>query len=414
MRNAQHQSSQNVSLFCFALALTSCGSGSGTVINTAPNVVAPSLLSQPSDQSVPMGLVASYSVNAAGSSLRYQWAKDDVPIADATSSSYSTPATTFADSGAKFTVTVSNSAGAVSSNPGLLTVTARAPAVGDLRFQQVDAASTVSGWGNAGPGLSTNLLGRMAEFYSPSLGTSFYSGAGDCGPTPVLNGTGCTWFFSVVPFAPTDNSPVLTAAYASDSYENFQADLQSPVWPAFNNGLSPSSSSSVITSVDFEPSNALFALSWIQSGTAQGFTLFQNNITVANLQAAATQEGANSRVITAISNNGGQITYFSYSWDTDLATIYDVQVTTASPSEASAAGASLAAQGYIITAIGNADDAGDILFVGTKVLGDSLPRAFVAAQTSSQFLTLQQGGFANVGVSVDLTQSNPYTYFGER
>jgi hypothetical protein len=64
--------------------------------------------------------------------------------------------------------------------------------------------------------------------------------------------------------------------------------------------------------------------------------------------------------------------------------------------------------------MGNADDAGDILFVGTKVQGDSMPRAFIAAQGSSQFLTLQQGGYANVGVSVDLSQSISYTYYGER
>ena len=414
MRYQHHQSSQIIGLFGFAVALTSCGSGSGTGTSPTPDVIAPSLLSQPADQSVPMGLVATYSVNAAGSSLNFQWAKDDVPIANATGSSYSTAATAFADSGAEFTVTVSNSVGKVKSQPALLTVTARAPTAGDLRFQQVDAASTVNGWGNAGTGLSTNLLGRMAEFYSPSLGTSFYAGSGDCGATPVLNGTGCTWFFSEVPYTPTDNSPVLAAGYASDSYDNFQADLQSSVWPAFNNGLSPSSSSAVITSVDFEPSNALFALSWIQSGTTQGFTSFQNNVAAQNLQTAATQEGANSRVITAISNNGGQITYFAYSWDTDLTTIYDAQVITASPSGASVAAASLAAQGYIITAMGNADDAGDIVFVGTKVQGDSMPRAFIAAQGSSQFLTLQQGGYANVGVGVDLSQSNPYTYYGER
>ncbi len=402
-------------IWCIATGASSCSSGSGEPASApVAEVFAPAISGQPVDQSIPMGLSATFTVTATGSSLQYQWARNGAAIAAATGSSYATPATTFDDSGANFSVTVSNPVGVVTSNAASLTVTARAPMLGDLRFQQVDAPSTVYGWGNAGAGLSTNLLGRSAEFYSPSLGTSFYAGSGDCGATPVLNGTGCTWFFSVVPYVPTDNSPVLTAGYASDSYENFQADLQSPVWPAFNNGVSPSSSSSVITSIDFEPSNALFALSWIQSGTVQGFTLFQNNITVANLQAEATREGANSRVITAISNNGGQITYFAYSWDADLTTIYEAQIATASPSGAPAAAASLAAQGYIITAMGNADDAGDILFVGTKVQGDSMPRAFIAAQSSSQFLTLHQGGYANVGVSVDLSQSNPYTFFGER
>jgi hypothetical protein len=78
---------------------------------------------------------------AAGSSQQYQWAKNGAAIAGATGSTYVTPATAFADTGSSFTVTVSNSAGSVTSNAASLTVTARAPMADDLRFQQVDAPS---------------------------------------------------------------------------------------------------------------------------------------------------------------------------------------------------------------------------------------------------------------------------------
>jgi hypothetical protein len=363
-----------------------------------------------------MGLSATFSVTATGSSLQYQWARNGAAIASATSSSYTTPPMTFADTGATFTVGVNNSAGTVTSNAASLTVTARAPMAGDLRFQQVDAPSTVNGWGNAGVGLSTNLLGRSAQDFTPSIGTPFYVGsAGNCGATPVTDGTGCTWFFSEVPFKVSAATPTLLAGYGSDVFDNFQADLQNPAWPPFGNGASPASAASVITSLDLEPANILFAVSWIQSAQQTGFELVQNTVTAVNLPAAATQEGASSRVITAVSNNAGAITYLSYGWQADTATIYEAQVVTASPTDAPTAAASLAAQGFIITATGLADSGGNVLLVGTRVQGDTMARPFVAAQVSSAIQAMMQQGYANVAVIVDLSNpTNPYTYLGER
>jgi hypothetical protein len=181
-------------IWSIAVGTSGCSSGSGgTVTGPETPVTAIAISDQPVDQSVPMGLSATYSVTATGSSLQYQWAKNGAAIAAATKSSYTTPATVFADTGANFTVTVKNSVGTVTSNAAALTVTARAPMAGDLRFQQVDAPSTVNGWGNAGVGLSTFLLGRNAQDFSPSIGTPFYVGStGNCGATPVTDGTGCT------------------------------------------------------------------------------------------------------------------------------------------------------------------------------------------------------------------------------
>src|SRR5207244_9929762 len=101
------------------------------------------------------GLSATFAVTATGSSPQFQWTKDGAMIAGATGGTYRTPATAFADSGAAFAVTVSNAAGSVTSTAAMLSVTARAPTAGDLRFQQADEPYIVPGWSHAAPARTT-------------------------------------------------------------------------------------------------------------------------------------------------------------------------------------------------------------------------------------------------------------------
>ena len=54
--------------------------------------------------------------------MAYQWKKNDIDIAGATSSTYTTPATSIGDNNALFTVVVSNSAGNAASSSATLTV----------------------------------------------------------------------------------------------------------------------------------------------------------------------------------------------------------------------------------------------------------------------------------------------------
>lgn len=69
--------------------------------------------------------MATFSVVAAGTPpLSYQWQKNGADISGATSSNYTTPVTTTADSGEMFRVSVSNSAGNVTSMSATLTVNA--------------------------------------------------------------------------------------------------------------------------------------------------------------------------------------------------------------------------------------------------------------------------------------------------
>ncbi len=91
--------------------------------------VAPSISTQPTNQTVTAGQTATFSVTSSGAApLSYQWKKNGASINGATSSSYNTPAATASDSGSQFTVVVSNSAGDATSNAATLTVTAAAVA----------------------------------------------------------------------------------------------------------------------------------------------------------------------------------------------------------------------------------------------------------------------------------------------
>ncbi len=400
-----------------AMFIAGCGGGSAAVSNASVTAeAAPVILSLPSDQSVPMGLTATYLITATGSDLQFQWKKNGTAIAGATSNSYTTPATTFADSGASFSVTVSNLGHSFDSPAAALTVTARAPMAGDLRFEQVDAASTVNGWGGT-LGLDTALLSRFDTYYGPALGTPFWVGSSVNCPVPaVTDGTGCAWNYSVSQPAAYGGSASFTMGYGSDVYANFQDDLQNSQWPFIRNGgpaVTPFFDGSVVTSLDLDSTSAVFAVSWIQSPQASGFVAERAAVAPVALQAAAAQEGAAGRVITAISYDAGQVTYIAYGWQADAGTQYESQVVTTSTPGAVAAAASLAAQGYIITASGRADDAGNVLLVGTRVQGDTMARPF-AAGDGSALQAWAQKGYSVVAVIFDTTQTDATTFVLER
>jgi len=87
--------------------------------------VAPTITTQPANQTVTAGQTATFSVVAAGTApLTYQWQMNGAAIAGATAASYTTPVTTAPNSGELFRVVVSNSAGNITSNSATLTVNA--------------------------------------------------------------------------------------------------------------------------------------------------------------------------------------------------------------------------------------------------------------------------------------------------
>ena len=407
--NARQRASRRLLLLSsLVVFIGACSSGG----NAPPRPSAsPTISEQPSSQTVPLGLSATFSVTAAGAGLQYQWLKNSVEIPGANASSYHTPATSSSDDGSTYSVLVTNQGGGVRSSDATLTVTARAPAAGDLRFQQVDAAATVNGW-NIVSVVNTHVNGPGAVLYSPAIGTPLYVGPGDCAVPAVTDGTGCSWTYSAYAVSTLG----VSTAYGGDLYDNFAADLQPGshgVLTFADGDVTPGSPSAVVNSLDIETASDVFGLSWFQSSQQSGFVLVQNTVTPANLQGAAVEEGTAGRVITAISANGAQVTYFAYAWQADTATVYEDQIITASSADAPAAAAQLASQGYIITATGLADSNGNIFLVGTRVQGDTLARPFMSVQ-GADVLSMQQQGFAIVGVVFNPALSDPNTFLGER
>src|SRR5207249_5375904 len=89
-------------------------------VNSAP--VAPTITTQPASQTVTAGQTATFTAAATGTAPRtYQWQKNGAAISGATSSSYTTPATTTSDSGSGFAVVLSNTAGTVTSAAATVT-----------------------------------------------------------------------------------------------------------------------------------------------------------------------------------------------------------------------------------------------------------------------------------------------------
>lgn len=116
-------SADNDSLFSVTVG-NSAGSVSSTNATLKVNLP-PSITTQPVSQTVNPGQTATFSVAATGTApLTYQWKKNGTTISGAASSSYSTPATTSADNGSLFAVTISSPAGSVTSNNATLTVNA--------------------------------------------------------------------------------------------------------------------------------------------------------------------------------------------------------------------------------------------------------------------------------------------------
>lgn len=94
-----------------------------------PVPVPPTIVVPPVSQTTLTGDPASFNVNASGDyPLTYQWMKNGMDITDAITNTYSIASVTLTDAG-NYTVTITNSAGSVTSNPVTLTVTEPQPAI---------------------------------------------------------------------------------------------------------------------------------------------------------------------------------------------------------------------------------------------------------------------------------------------
>jgi hypothetical protein len=177
----------------FTVAVT--GSG-GTVTSGAAILTVntpPTISAQPVNQSVTVGQTAGFSVAASGSgTLSYQWKKNGTAIGGATSASYTTPATVAGDNGATFTVTVSNSAGSVTTNAATLTVTS-APVAPSITAQPASQAVTA---------------GQTASFSVTATGTATLSYQWKKNGAAIAGGTSAS--YTTPATAASDNGALFT------------------------------------------------------------------------------------------------------------------------------------------------------------------------------------------------------------
>ena len=282
------------------------------------------------------------------------------------------------------------SAGPVQQSPPQSPSTPRAPTSGDLRFQQVDAPSEANQC--SGPGASSDIFGNTTQSWPDAVGSPLELLFQVC--VPGVPGD-CAWDYWVTAL-PSGQSG-LTAYYWGGSYSNLDSDLTTVSTP-----------NTVITSFDLEPASGWYGAAAMQTSQGGGFDLKQEDVPPAQIQSTVTQDGALSRVVTAVSfDASGQAYLLSYGWQSATTTTYQASVLNVAADGVANAATSLAASGYIITAFGGNPTNGYVL-IGTKVQGDTTPRPILVG-TQVGF-PAGCAGYAPVGWVDYVTSDNTVAY----
>jgi len=172
---------------------------SQATLTVTASAVAPTIITQPPNQTVTAGQTATFSVTASGTApLSYQWRKNTANIGGATAASYTTPATTSADNGAKFDVVVTNSAGNVTSSQATLTV------------NSVPVAPTIT----TQPANQTVTAGQTATFSGTASGTAPLSYQWQKNAADILGATMASY---TTPVTTTADSGTLFRVVVSNS-----------------------------------------------------------------------------------------------------------------------------------------------------------------------------------------------------
>lgn len=191
----------------FLAVCVSCGS--------AP---APMISSQPTSQTVVVGQRATFSVAATGSELKYVWFKGQTQISGANASTYTTPATTAADNGSEFRVSVSNSVGVANSTVASLTVN---PATDVLTYH----------FDNARTGLNpTESILTLANVNQATFGKIAFYGTDSWVDAQPL-------YASNVPIPNNGTHNVLVVPTENDTVYGFDADSGTTIWQVTTLGM---------------------------------------------------------------------------------------------------------------------------------------------------------------------------------
>jgi hypothetical protein len=329
------------------------------------------IIVQPADQAVFEGQTALFQVYASGTAgLTYQWLRDGAAIPGANDSHFQTDPTAAGDDGAVYSVLVGNGgAGRVGSRSALLTV--HAPL--DLRFQWVGAPSTPR------YSLGTNIMVGTEDIYS-GTGSPLQVGGHCLGSSPMT----CSWFY-------------LVDSAVSGMLIDYRAGVLSSLASDWAQGIG---SSSVVISIDFEDGSDAYAMAVSETSQLGEFTpVVAGTVALSDLQVLASSEGSQGRVLTAATFRGtGDVEYVSYGWTLAGSTTYEAKVVASSAVTFADDAASLAAEGYVITAFGSGSgDAYGVVMVGTRASGDTAPRLLEFPTGASS------PGFAIVGYIWDGT-----------
>jgi hypothetical protein len=232
-------------------------------VNSGSGAVAPQITAQPQNAAVNVGQTATFSVTATGTApLSYQWMKNSTAISGATSASYTTPATVAGDSGAAFTVNVSNSAGGVTSNAATLTVSGGSLTSQTITFnnpgtQTVGTPLTLAA--TASSGLTVSFASQTTSVCTVSGTAATFLVAGTCTiqATQAGNGTyaaatpvaqSFTVKAAALPPAATPTFSVAGGVYTSPQSVTLACSTASSTIYYTTNATTPTTASSVYSS----------------------------------------------------------------------------------------------------------------------------------------------------------------------
>jgi len=239
-------------------------SNTGVTANFVSSVV-PSITTQPVDVTVSAPTTATFTVAASGTPApTYQWMQSVnggtfTSIAEATSASYTTPATTGANSGTQYECVATNTAGSVTSNAVTLTVnaapsittqsvnaTVTAPATATFTIVATGSPAPTYQWMQeaSGAGTFTAITGATSASYTTPATTAANNGTQyEC---VVTNNAGSV----------TSNAAVLTVNGGTAAFINTDTTTQGNWATAYGND-----GYYIASSVSQAPSYASFSLS---------------------------------------------------------------------------------------------------------------------------------------------------------
>jgi uncharacterized protein YjdB len=264
------------------------GGCANTTSNSNSRGTAPSITSQPVSATATAGQTATFSVGATGASpLNYQWRKNAANISGATGASYTTPATTSSDNGAKFDVVVSNSAGSMTSNTAMLTVTAAgvtlksiavtpaSPSIVAGNTQQFTAMGTYSD--NSTKNITTSVTWKSSNTAFATIGAATGLATGVAAGTTQITATQGS-------VASPNDALTVTAATVT-----LQSIAVTPASPSVGIGnteqftatgtYSDNSMKNITGNVTWASSNPLFATIGATTGLATGVAVGTTEVT---------------------------------------------------------------------------------------------------------------------------------------